>query len=57
MAYKAFKATITKNGENARTVLVGANNLSAAAKKAEESIEGSKDEEVVSVETTEGVIL
>ena len=54
---KAFKATITKNGDNAETKLIGANTLSSAAKKAEEYVEATKGTELVSVELTSEVIL
>jgi hypothetical protein len=53
---KAYKATFTNDGENSETVLIGANSLSSAAKKAEDSI-NSSTKELVMVESTEEVIL
>lgn len=54
---KAFEAKFTKlNGSNEITLLVGANSLSAAAKKAEET-EEKDGTELVSVTLTDKVIL
>jgi len=39
---KAFKALIERDGKAADSVMVGANSLSGAAKKAEESIADEK---------------
>lgn len=57
MAYKAYEATYTKNGSGPETMLVGANSLSAAAKKAEEYAEQNKGTELVKMELTDRVIL
>ena len=54
---KAYKATFTVNGSGPETVLVGANSISSAAKKAEEAIEDNPKKELVQVELTQEVIL
>jgi hypothetical protein len=50
---KAYEATYTAKGKDAEVVLVGANSMTAAAKKAED-VEGK---ELVKLELTEKVIL
>lgn len=52
---KAFLATYTKNGSESEEILVGANSLSAAAKKAEPDEKSGK--ELVKLELTDKVIL
>ena len=49
---KAYEATYTAKGKDAEVILVGANSITAAAKKAE--VEGK---ELVKLELTEKVIL
>lgn len=53
---KAFEATFTKNGSNPEVILIGANSMSAAAKKAEGEEEVDA-KELVKLELTEKVIL
>ncbi len=54
---KAYEATFTKNGSGPETMLVGANSLSAAARKAEEFQEANKGAELIELKLTEKVIL
>ena len=54
---KAYEAVFTKNGDGPQTMLVGANSLSAAARKAEEYQEENKGTELVELKLTDKVIL
>lgn len=54
---RAYEAVFTKNGSGPETMLVGANSLSAAARKAEEYQEEHPGTELVELKLTETVIL